>query len=182
MGRTDGGLQIKWETIIMTIGLVVVMVGGFWTLAYIPIDNNQKRFEQQLNDLRNEFQRHLGLDDSKYLTQKEHNEFKANVYETDRRHTTDIVELRRHVEVLRTEAATRADVQQALNTTRVEFLAEIKRLDQLQIDNMKRKEFEVWQKEREKTISSIQERQNRFSEALDSMYSKLMQQMPSYSK
>lgn len=164
----------------MAVGLVVVLVGGFWTLAYIPISDNQKRLEQQLNELRNDIQHHYAADDAKYLTQKEHNEFKTNVIAADDRHGTDIAEIKKIITSLRTEVMTRSDAQQLLNTTRVEFLAEVKRLDQLELDNMKRKEFDVWQKEREKTIGALQDRQNRFSEALDSMYSRIMQQMPSY--
>lgn len=180
MARSDGGLILDWQNVIMTIGLLVVMVGGFWSLAYIPIQTNIEELKKQVAELRSSDQQHFNNDDIKFLTQKEHNEFKSNVHDADRRTSDDIKELKRHVETLRTEALTRLDAQQLLNTTRLEFLAEVKRLDQLNADNMKRKEFDVWQKEREKTISAIQERQNRFSEALDSMYSKLMQQAPSY--
>jgi hypothetical protein len=180
MAKEGGIVQIKWETIIMTIGLVVVMVGGFWTLAYIPIDNNQKRMQQEIADLRDSIARHYSSDDSKYLTQKEHNEFKYNVLANDNRNLDDVKEIKKHVEVLRTEAITRSDAQQLLNTTRLEFKAEIGRIDSLLVDNMKRKEFEAWKSERDKTITIIQDRQNRFAEALDSMYSKIMLQAPSY--
>lgn len=149
----------------MTIGLVVVMVGGFWTLAYIPIDNNQKRLEKQINDLRAELQHHMTNDDAKYLTQKEHNEFKHNTERSDEQQIKNFEALKNEME--------RA-------VKREEFISEIKRLDQSLDDDMKRKEFEMWRLEREKTIAAIQDRQNRFSEALDSMYSRLMQQMPSY--
>lgn len=162
----------------MTVGLVVLMLGGYWTLAYLPISANQQRFEQQLNDLRNDINRHYAADDAKYLTQKEHNEFKNNVEKSDDQHARAIESLRKEIDQARTDSVKRSDLQQALNTTRVEFLSEVKRLDQLIADDMKRKEFEVWQKEREKTISSLQDRQNRFSEALDAMYSRIMQQSP----
>ena len=63
---------------------------------------------------------------------------------------------------------------------RLEFMAEIKRLDQKTDDLMSRREFEVWRSERDKNLSALQTRQDRFTEALDAMYSRIMQQQPSY--
>lgn len=136
----EAGLHFTWQSIIMTVGLFVVMAGGYWTLAYIPISNDIKELKR------------------------------------------DHKELRQELVAAKQEATTRQDLQQTLNTTRLEFLAEIKRLDQRDEDVMRRKEFEAWKAERDKTIASIQDRQNRFTEALDAMYSRIMQQQPSYPK
>lgn len=134
----NAGLHIDWASIIMTIGLVILMAGGYWTLAYIPITNNIADIKQQVKDI--------------------HNELDAQ----------------------RKEVVTRQDLQNSLNTTRVEFLSEVKRLDQKDEDMMKRREFDVWKAERDARLQSIITRQDRFTEALDAMYSRLMQQQPSY--
>lgn len=173
-----GGVQLSWQNIIMTIGLVLSMVGGFWYLAYLPIQQTLNDLKQQTTDIRESLTRLRVDDEQKFLTQKEHNEFKANVHAADMRIDKDLDDVRKEIVAARAEAATRADVQQALNTTRVEFLAEIRRLNDLIAGDMKRKEFETWRMERDKTINSIQDRQNRFTEALDAMYSRLMQQTP----
>lgn len=176
----DSGFHFSWQNLIMTVGLIFVMVGGYWTLAYMPIQTSIAELKQQVSILSARDDKHFSDDDNKFLTQKEHSEFKSNVQEYIKRIATDASELRKQMEERRSEAATRTDVQSALNTTRVEFLSEIKRLDQMNLDNMKRKEFEAWKSERDKTITSIQDRQNRFSEALDVMYSRITQQPPSY--
>lgn len=172
------GVQLSWQNIIMTVGLVLSMVGGFWYLAYLPIQRTLDDLKQQTTDIRESLTRLRVDDEQKFLTQKEHNEFKANVHAADARIDKDLADLRKEIVTARAEAATRSDMQQALNTTRVEFLAEIKRLNDLMAGDMKRKEFETWRLERDKTISALQDRQNRFSEALDAMYSKLMMQLP----
>lgn len=172
------GVELSWQNIIMTVGLGVTMLGGFWYLAYIPISD----MKSQITELRSNEAQHRSDDEAKFLTQKEHNEFKGNVHASDARIDAETANLRKEIVAARAEAATRADVQQALNTTRVEFLAEVRRLNDLMAGDMKRIEFETWRLERDKTISALQDRQNRFSEALDAMYSKLMQQIPSYQR
>lgn len=174
----EGGVQLSWQNIIMTVGLVLTMVGGFWYLAYIPIQRTFDDMKAQISELRNMQVALRNDDEAKYLTQKEHQEFKSNVHAADARIDVEMANLRKEIVTVRSEAATRSDMQQALNTTRVEFLAEIKRLNDLMADDMKRKEFDAWKMERDKVIALMQDRQSRFSEALDSMYSKLMTQMP----
>lgn len=174
------GFQLDWQTLIMTVGVILVMVGGFWTLAYIPIQTSLVDLKQQLMDLREADIRHMSSADNKFLTQREYEQNKVYMQRNIDHLTSDIANIRKDIQARRAEIATRQDFQNALNTTRVEFLSEVKRLDQATNDMMKRKEFEVWKSERDKTIAAIQDRQNRFTEALDSMYSKIMQQAPSY--
>lgn len=164
----------------MTVGVILIMVGGFWTLAYIPIDRELENLKQQIVDIRKSNAQHFANDDVKFLTQKEHIEFNTNINKNIDRLSEDLALTRKDIETRRVETATRQDLQNALNTTRVEFLSEVKRLDQATADNMKRREFEAWKAERDKTIASIQDRQNRFTEALDAMYSRIMQQTPTY--
>lgn len=175
------GFQLDWQTLIMTVGVILVMVGGFWTLAYIPIQTSLVDIKQQLADLREADIRTMSNIENKFLTQREHLEYKTYLQRNVDHLTSDIANIRKDIEMRRAEIVTRQDVQNALNTTRVEFLSEVKRLDQATNDMMKRKEFDVWKSERDKTIGAIQDRQNRFSEALDAMYSKIMQQAPAYS-
>ena len=176
----SNGFSFSWQTLIMGIGLLFVLLGGYWTLAYLPIQSSLSDLKHEISDLRDRDNKHFEADANNYLTQKEHNEFKSNVSTSINRLLEDMKDQRKELEARRAEAATRQDVQNALNTTRVEFLAEIKRLDQATSGSMKRLEFDAWRMERDKTISAIQDRQNRFTEALDSMYSRLMQQAPSY--
>ena len=130
------GFSFTWQNLITSIGLVVLLAGGYWTLAYLPISSNISELKQANKDLTEE----LALQ--------------------------------------RKEAVSRQDLQNTLTTTRLEFLAEIKRLDQRVDPMMPRREFEAWKMERDVTISGIRDRQNRFAEALDAMYSKIMQQQP----
>lgn len=176
----SSSLRLDWQNLIITVGLLIVIVGGFWQLAILPVQNAMHDLRDQVTELRTNEAKHFMDDDNKFLTQKEHGEFKNNVHAQDIRSTADLKELNREVETLKRDVISRADAQALLNTTRLEFLSEIKRLDQLVHNHMDRKEFDVWKSERDKVIAIIQDRQNRLSEALDSMYSKLMQQIPSY--
>lgn len=66
-------------------------------------------------------------------------------------------------------------IQQNLYTTQSEFHSEIKRLDQEHSGIMKREEFYAWKNERDKTLGLMQSRQDAFTQALDAMYSRLIQ-------
>lgn len=174
------GFHLSWQTLIMSVGLFFVLVGGFWTLAYLPISATLDELKEEIKDLRSLDAKNMADVTNRFASIREHEEFKTITRDQLNRVLKDVSETRKEVETRRAEIATRTDVQQALNTTRVEFLSEIKRLDQLNLDNMKRVEFGVWKSERDKLIASIQERQNRFSEALDAMYSKITSQPPSF--
>ena len=77
----------------------------------------------------------------------------------------DITELRlllrdiqTETERRRIEVATKTDVATLLGTTRLEFLSEIKRLDAMNVGDMKRDEFAAWKAERDGLIATIQKR------------------------
>ena len=63
-----------------------------------------------------------------------------------------------NVEKRRVEAASKADVSQLLNTTRVEFLAEIKRLDEKSAGMMSQYAFAIWRQERDVLIGQMLKR------------------------
>lgn len=178
-GRMSG-FQLSWQTLIMSVGLVFILVGGFWTLAYLPIQESIRELKAQVNELRGLDARTMADVTNRFVSLREHEDYKSAIRDQVKRLSEDISAMRKEIETRHSEIATRSDIQQALNTTRVEFLSEIKRLDQANQGDMKRVEFEIWKSERDKTISIIQERQSRFAEALDSLYSKITLQPPSY--
>lgn len=150
------GFLLDWQTLIMTVGVIMVMVGGFWTLAYIPIQSDIKELKAEASSLRN--------------IQGAH----SVIQESISRLNQDITNLKKETESRRQELATRQDVQNALSTTRLEFLAEIKRLDQVTSDTLKSKEFDAWRNERERTINNIEDQLKRLHETLDILNNKVL--------
>lgn len=150
------GFQLDWQTLIMTVGVIMVMVGGFWTLAYLPISSDIDELKKQIESFRN--------------IQGAH----SVIQESIARINQDILTLKKETEARRQELATRQDVQNGLNTTRLEFLSEIKRLDQVTSDALMRREFDRWRNERERTINSIEDRLKTLHDSLDVLNAKIL--------
>ena len=140
------GMTVNWQSLAMLGALVIsvttfaIQMGAVQTQVSINT-GRVKGFEDTLKILREKIAR---LDD----VQKQ------------------IDAITEGIEKRRIEAATKADVAQLLTTTRLEFLSEVKRLDQWTTGQMTKSEFVAWKNERDSVIKIIEDRLNSLSTRL----------------
>jgi len=134
VAEPEPGIRPNWSAVI-TGAMLVVIIASQWFST----------FANPLND------KFISISDS--ITRR------FVVHEKDIGEVKqDLRDFRTETEKRRIEVATKTDVATLLGTTRLEFLAEVKRLDEMNRGDMKRDEFGAWKAERDGLIATILKR------------------------